>query len=646
MPDVSDIFNIQNKHLVGRLIVAERVGAVISDISMPNVEHILVLSGADLKENRIRVGKVDIPVLSDEKIIYRRQPVLAVFAQDNDTLASFCSKISIVYTEGDGDNGKTKENSATWSVGEFPETGNGLTVISSKFHVKSFEKALLTEQRILAREVDGKLHIKVASQWPAHVRKSIARTTGIKEEDIIIHELRIHSPDDQLLFWPSFAAAIAAQAALRSGRLVEFNVSMTSIQPDIMFEISTGVSNDGQPVFQKTHVDVDLGAFPHYTAEYARSVVAGCVPIYQVPAQEVTIDLYSSSRAPGVFFGDLGYSTSLAALENHYSHLAGLTSNPQDWKIEHSGAEVKSVRQSDCKNMHAQVIRDCADASSFSRLYAAYSQKNIQKSYLSPMFSYSRGVGLAAGDGIQGFSSKNGDIYGYSAKMTLTENNKVVISGCLAYKKAMVEIVKGIIHDNLDVPTDDIVFENVSNEMENDLGPYTLSRTVSFFPNAVEKACKNIMFKKGNGTALPISEKLTFDDMDKNILFASHSCGAVSLELEVDPLLFEPVIRKACIRLCVGKVFDLARLEYKAKQELTAIVRKFFPCSDKCFDVDIVTVVNPEIRTGSVSSLIRGLTISATCQALGQALGCTVSEIPVTVEDIERETSNARTEDK
>ncbi len=646
MPDVSDIFNIQNKHLTGRLIVAERVGAVISDISMPNVEHILVLSGADLKENRIRVGKVDIPVLSDDKIVYRRQPVLAVFAQDNDTLASFCSKINIVYTEGDGDNGKIKENSATWSVGEFPETGNGLTVISSKFHVKSFEKALLTEQRILAREVDGKLHIKVASQWPAHVRKSIARTTGIKEEDVIIHEVRVHAPDDQLLFWPSFAAVIAAQAALRSGRLVEFNVPMPSIQPDIMFEISTGVSNDGQPVFQKTHVAVDLGAFPHYTAEYARSVVAGCVPIYHVPAQEVTIDLYSSSRFPGVFFGDLGYSMALAALENHYSHLAGLASNPQDWKIEHSGAEVESVRQSDCKNMHAQVIRDCADAASFSRLYSAYSQKNIQKTYLSPMFSYSRGVGLAAGDGIQGFSSKNGDIYGYSARMTLTENNKVIISGSLAYKKAMVEIVKGIIHDNLDVPTDDIVFENISDEMENDLGPYTLSRTVSFFPNAVEKACKNIMFKKGNGTALPISEKLTFDDMDKNILYASHSCGAVSLELEVDPLLFEPVIRKACIRLCVGKVFDLARLEYKAKQELTTIVRKFFPCSDKYFDVDIVTVVNPEIRTGSVSSLIRGLTISATCQALGQALGCTVSEIPVTVEDIERETSNARTEDK
>jgi len=646
MPDVSDIFNIQNKHLVGRLIVAERVGAVISDISMPNVEHILVLSGADLKENRIRVGKVDIPVLSDEKIVYRRQPVLAVFAQDNDSLASFCSKINIVYTEGDGDTGRIKENSATWSVGEFPETETGLTVISSKFHVKSFEKALLTEQRLLAREVDGKLHIKIASQWPTHVRKSIARTTGIKEEDVVIHEVKVHSPDDQLLFWPSFAAVIAAQAALRSGRLIEFNVPMLSVQPDIMFEISTAVSNDGQPVYQKTHVDVDLGAFPHYTAEYARSVVAGCVPIYHVPAQEVSIDLYSSSRAPGVFFGDLGYSMALAALENHYSHLAGLTSNPQDWKIEHSGAEVESVRQSDCRNMHAQVIRDCADASSFSRLYAAYSQKDIQKSYLTPMFSYSRGVGLAAGDGVQGFSNKNGDIFGYSAQMTLTEDNRVIISGSLAYKKAMVEIVKGIIHENLDVSVDDIVFNNTGDDLENDLGPYTLSRTVSFFPNAVERACKNIVFKKGNGTALPISEKLTFDDVNKNILFASHSCGAVSLELEVDPLLFEPVIRKACIRLCVGKVYDLARLEYKAKQELTTIVRKFFPCSDKYFDVDIVTVVNPEFRPGSVSSLIRGLTISAACQALGQALGSTVSEIPVTVEDIERETSNARTQEK
>lgn len=646
MPDVSDIFNIQNKHLVGRLIVAERVDAVISDISMPNAEHILVLSGADLKENRIRVGKVDIPVLSDEKIVYRRQPVLAVFAQDNDTLASFCSKINIVYTEGNGDSGKVKENSATWSAGEFPETETGLTVISSKFHVKSFEKALLPEQRVLAREVDGKLHIKIASQWPAHVKKSIAWATGMKEEDVIIHEGSVYSPDDQLLFWPSFAAVIAAQAAIRSGRLIEFNVPMLSIQPDIMFEISTGVSNDGQPVFQRTHVDVDLGAFPHYTAEYARSVVAGCIPIYHVPAQEVTIDLYSSSRAPGVFFGDLGYSMALAAVENHYSHLAGLTSNPQDWKIEHSGAEIESVRQSDCKDMHAQVIRDCADASSFSRLYAAYSQKDIQKSYLTPMFSYSRGVGLAAGDGIQGFSSKNGELFGYSARMTLTEDNKVVISGSLAYKKAMVEIVKGIVHDNLGVPMEDIVFENLNEEMENDLGPYTLSRTVSFFPYTVEKACKNIILKKGNGAALPLSEKLSFDKTDKNILFASHSCGAVSLELEVDPLLFELVIRKACIRLSVGKVYDLARLEYKAKQELATIVRKFFPCSDKYFDVDIVTVVNPEIRVGSVSSLIRGLTISAACRALGQALGCTVSEIPVTLEDIERETSNARTEDK
>ncbi len=646
MVDVSEIFNIQYKHLVGRLIHAERVGAVISDISMPNVDNVLVLSGADLKNNWIRVGKVDIPVLSGETIAYRRQAVLAVFAQDRDSLSSFCSKINIVYTDGDGDTGKRKENSATWTNGKMPETNDGLTVISSHFHVNSFEMPLLAEQRILAKVHEGKLHIKISSQWPAHVRKSIALSTGMKEEDVIIHENRVHSPDDQLLFWPSFAAVVAAQAAIISGKLIEFNVAMQGIQPEMDFEISTGVNNEGVPVFQKTHVDVDLGAFPHYTAEYARSVVAGCVPLYKIDAQEVTIDLYSSSRAPGVFFGDLGYSMSLAAVESHYSHLAGLTANPAVWKEEHCGFEIPSVRQSDCREMHAQVIKDCSEAASFPRLYAAFSQKDIRSAIITPMFTYSRGIGLAAGEGIQGFSNKSGEIFGFSADLTLDENGKVVISGGLAYKKAMVEIVKGIVTDILGVSPDDIVFDNINEEKENDLGPYTLSRTICFFPNAVERACKNILFKKRNDTPLPITEKLVFDETDKNILFSSHTCGAVSLELEVDPLLFKPVIRKACIRLFVGKVFDLARLENKAKQELTRVVRKYFPCSDSYFEINIMTIVNPELKTGSVTSLIRALAISAACQALGQAMGCTVTELPVTVDDIERATRTERTDSK
>ena len=639
MLDNSDILDLNRPHMTGRIIAAPRSCTTAELISVPSQGNILVLSAEDMGKNSIEIDGMKIPVLAGENIVFDNQPLIAVFGNDTDTTENICKNIRIEYSDVDYEQRKTnafKTDSYKWGIEE-PKSGN-LRTVTSTFVQKRYSQPLMSCSRILAAKDDeDNVHIMAASQWPAHLRKSVAAVLDIPPSKVIIHESRFYSSQDQLLFLPSFAASIAAVAAVRTGKLIELVAPMTSSQPQIEITTTTMVDDNGRPVFQKSVARADLGAFPFYADEYIKSIFEGCNPVYKLKGLEIDVSIIRSALSPAVFFGDLGYSTALTATEKHYSKLAvQLGTIPSAWKKDNCGGEIEKLRTSDLKDNLSTLISQCAEISEFNRLFSIFSQPSLPGANLTSFLGYRRGVGIACGEGIQGLSNVEPELSHFKAEMVLYEGGRLEIVGGVAFKRSMMDICSDIVLSILDLKRENIVFRNTDAENKLDMGPYALSRSICFFPQAVMDGCRRIAknLKKRNKT-FPIREPIGKVSMKKDVsLFNSHACGCLALSVEIDPVLLVPRVNKVWTRLSVGKVFDMVRLKHKAIRKIITAVQEVFPGYDSSFDIDIEIESNPDLMPGSVSSLLSGLTKSAAAEAIELALGKPVEHLPLTADDI------------
>ena len=639
MLDTSDILDLNKPHITGRIITAPRGCTFPELISVPSSSNILVLSAEDMGKNSIAIDNMDIPVFSGDNVQYAGQPIIAVFGNDTDSTEQICKQIKIEYSDVDYQQRKTdvfKTDTYKWGISE-PQSENYKTVTST-FVQKRYTISLMSCSRILAaKDDDGNIHVMAASQWPAHVRRSVASVLEIPPSKVIIHESRFFSNQDQLLFLPSFGAAIAAVAAVRTGKLTELVMPMMSTQPEVEITTSTVVDKNGKPIFQKSIVKADLGAFPFYADEYIKSIFAGCCSVYKLQGLEIEVSIIKSSLSPAVFFGDLGFSTALTATEKHYSKLAVEVGKvPSVWKIENCGGVNEKIRTTDLSDKLPGMIEQCSEAAEFNRLFSIYSQPSLSGANLTSYLGYRRGVGIACGDGIQGLSNSEPELHNFKAEMILYEGGRLEIVGGVAFKRSMIDICSDIVLSILDLKRENIVFRNTDSENKLDMGPYALSRSICFFPQAVLDGCKRIAKElKKKTKSFPISVSIGKVQIKKGeALFNSHACGCLALSVEIDPVLLVPRVTKVWSRLYMGKVFDMVRLKHKAIRKIISAVQDVFPSYDSSFDIDLEVESNPDIMTGSVSSLLSGLTKSAAAEAIEQALGRPVEKLPLTADDI------------
>ncbi len=113
---------------------------------------------------------------------------------------------------------------------------------------------------------------------------------------------------------------------------------------------------------------------------------------------------------------------------------------------------------------------------------------------LSTFFNYSRGVALACGAGISGFSSECRSLPQQPVQITLNPNNKVEVNTSFYTIGSSAEIWRQIISEELQVAKSDISFVEEQKEMI-DSGPSVLTANSGRMPQQIQKACNQIKEK-------------------------------------------------------------------------------------------------------------------------------------------------------
>ncbi len=642
MPEQSELFTVNKKHLIGRLITSKVARAKIESIELPDsFSSITVIDASDFGDhNFIEVMNEKVPIFAKDEVSYKGEPLLAVFGEESEEVNLFCNAVKINYNtfSYEEDCPLTFGEPFNWSFGNTEDYFvQGSKTIKTKFSVKKHPCNSLGEQKVFAVMNDGIMKIQLESQWPVHVRKTVASVLGLPFEKINLTLNPFYAPFDQLIITPSFLSCIAAKAAIKTGKLVRLYAPLISWQPKMDFEFKSVILSDGSCQAGRYKCTVDLGAFPVFSKEVCYNILAGIVPVYPLKALDVSVTVVRSSTPPANFFGDLGYSMALSAMENHFSQVAtSLGEHPGSWKLarlkdceKESSPISESVRVSSGFENLSKTFEDVLKASWYSRKYAVNAQKSLYIERMTPFLNYSRGIGIATGEGIMGFSQQYNAESQYSLEMTLDEDNKIIVNAGIETEKNMEDVWKQTIKQLLEVNEDDIIFKDINAPDIIDLGPASLSRRVGIVTKLLMIACSKLAKKKAF-SRLPITVKATYEASFEDPLYFSSCFGSVAVELHIDTVSLSPVIDNIWARFHMNRIFNMQKLISKTRIAIFSVIEEVLPNWAGNLNINLEISQDSDETPSSVTAAVRALTMAALVDAVSQAIGHYVSAIPLT----------------
>lgn len=627
--------------LHGMVITSSIDAGRIEEISLPEFDNNFVLvTTRDIPgTNRVRTLDASVPLLTSSTISYYQQPILALFGYDSESVQLKSKEINISYQLPSQEaeiQPLIETTPYTYRFGNLDEAtaAADLSSIERTYRFSGSDYLSNTLTRINVEMEGDLLHIYTPTQWPNHVRETVSDTTAIPKRKIIIHRLPFYAPHDEMLTSPSSLCALASIACIKGNCPVELLCKVESYRPELSITRKSWYFADGRVQAEDIRVQVNQGCEPMFSDEMANQLIAGLVPIYSLTALSISIVFATSNTAPAHFFGDLGYSDALCSTESHYCHLAKLTGyNPLSWRLKFAidSPSHSQVIRSDKYAKLKDMITEVSNSSDFQRKSAAYEMQRQMRVKLSTFFNYSRGIALTCGSGISGFSSECRSLPQQPVQITLNPNNKVEVNTSFYNNGSSAEIWKQIISEELGVSKNDISFVEEQKDML-DSGPSVLAANSGRMPTQILRACNQIKEKRFV-QPLPICESVLSPKQPgtKGSLFFSNSWVAVALELEVDSVTLQPLVRSVWASVSLSRIFDEQSLKSKIRHTIVTTLREAGALLSHRSDFDIVITIkgDGEQISSSITSALKGVVTAAFISAVEQAMLSSPSKVPV-----------------
>ena len=497
------------------------------------------------------------------------------------------------------------------------------------------------------------LSVWTPTQWLSNIRFALSSSLHINEDNIIIKKTKTNNYSTTQIWYNSIIACQAAVASYRTGRPVKIVFSrqeqenFLSTMLPITIIHKTAVNKDGKLQAMQVDIDMDAGSSNPFAQEILDRLVIASAGPYDPKNLMVTATAYSSSKPSSSIDMELIDAASFFAVENQMSTVADKTSfSPYEFRLmnlQKNDGQSTTTPWAFKIEKPQNLLQLLAQRSDYHRKYASYHldaqyrsrnpiEQGLEASIVHPM----RGIGLAIafeGSGYYG-SELNGS--GLSLEITMSNANHLEIytppvshSVQLIWSKLASQI--------LDI-TQSQVSINSDYEQKDQLSlPENVYSNLSVLTMLLEKCCKELKKKKELG-AFPISVKKKISNNSKKVWnndsfsglpFHSTSFIAGAMELEIDPCTYREEIRKITLVINAGQILNLKSAESSVKFSIQKMLRSLVENDRvvcKNIDISFQESTQPPCQIGE---LVEYILPSVYCQALSQALNCTINSLPL-----------------
>ena len=302
------------------------------------------------------------------------------------------------------------------------------------------------------------------------------------------------------------------------------------------------------------------------------------------------------------------------------------------------------------------ILKAVCNTSDFYRKFYAYRLMN--KGRKDRYDGNWRGIGVAVGCQYNGLHILVKSGMNYSAEITLTKDDKVLVKADPT-SEGLKRILKKQIAKELEVEDSQIIFLGASTDEMIPTGAATASCGISILPDLIEKCCtgiKNQRFRK----PLPITVSKTYKlprskDWDNETLtgnpFISETPGACVIELELDPSTYQIIVRGIWFACDPGKIYSKKMVHRNIHKTIANAVsnisvenikeNNLLPSNYKIIATGAIPpirdfILDSELKTRGLGELAESLVPAAYISALNQIMinHKRIDFLPVFTEDI------------
>ncbi len=511
-------------------------------------------------ENKIRIFDQKLPLLADKNVEYEGQPLLLLSSASAERLENVAKKIFISY----------QQEPALPSIGRYESTqimnqksvkkGNpdkvfkkAFQVIESKFQFYYQGQVTQDPEGAYAEIRDGVFHIYATTNWPAHVRRSIAKVFSVPEKNVMMHPLIFPPSYDAKLWRPTCIAVYAALLAWKSKRAVRI---MVTPQPfthtrhtknSSLINVKSAMSRTGALEALDVDIHFDCGAFPVFPDEVLRRSLHTCFRTYPCANFTVKAHLIKTNTPPAVPTPAFGTAHILSAMEINSNRLAELANqSPGTWRMENI------ISKKTDPGISEDMMRELMDDSDYERKFSGYEMMKKRREGFPLEYTPVRGIALATGTQGSGFSGPLEDVLNPYVAVRLDDERKVtIITSAVGRNNSIFFTWKELVGTLLDLPPEAVRIDQHGLEHGIDSGPSVFSRNIAILTPLLKKCCEAIN-KKRFRSPLPIEVKRSIriskqakwnEETGTGALFQASSHGASVVELEINAVTLEMEIR-------------------------------------------------------------------------------------------------------
>jgi len=571
---------------------------VIQVPKLPN-SYTLITARDIPGENRLE--DTDIPILADGNLSYIGEPAALLVGPEKVKLEEFASQCEVIFDEykpvftcdNDSENpAAVRELQIGDTQGAFEKTGKIVansycTGIQEHWYAEPVGAITLyrnddEEKEQKNKKSDSILVVKTATQWPYHVKRSVARTLGIDPAGVCVEPTSLNIHMDGKLWYPSLIASHAALGTFLTQKPVrlilnrEEDFLYTPKRANANIDISSTIDEKGNITAAEIDISVNLGAYAVNSQEILDQVCLGSLGYYNIENLKLTAKANRTNIPPQGAFSGFGLAQGFFAMERHVSQIADMVNqDPAQWRINRVDSRMILPSGLSSRNHVSgeELIESAAKTSDYYRKWASYELlrqsrkgKNIDRN------ENPRGIGIALGFQGNSLLYHGGDNGVYSVEVTLTKESILEIKTSITssdedYNKIWARVASQIMSINPELV-------RVLNIQTPDCGPSCASRNITIITKMVEKCCHAIR-KQRFHDPLPITVRRSTRPQNgalwdgrflprdgKNIDISGFSklgMAAAVVEVAIDLVECMPKIRGVWLGIDGGKIISKNR---------------------------------------------------------------------------------------
>jgi CO/xanthine dehydrogenase Mo-binding subunit len=671
---------------------------ILKSIDCPRMPPSYTLIRAGDIPGKNQLVDLSVPILAGDEISYFGEPLAILVGPDESRLEEFAVQCHVraeeeipsfslnsfaadhVFAARDivlGEGAKHFEGAASVITGTY-RTG-----IQEHWYSEPVGAVAVYSHDDPVRFPGGELLIHTATQWPFHVRASIAQALKIDPGAILVESVQDGFSLDGKLWYPSLVASHAALGSWITERPVrilltreeDFRYSPKRTGTEI--RISSALDGQGRLLTTEIHALADSGAQAVCVDEILDRVCLGALGAYKHGDVKISASAVKTNVPPEGPFAGFGLSQGFFAMERHVSRIAdALEMDPAEWRKLNSmgrqknlaiGAPVREPARLDA------LLDTAATMSDYRRKWASYellrkrrrrAGEGERADFANNFREAYRGIGIACAYQGSGFMYHGADRGNYSVEATLDKEGVLEIRSSIApANNETLAIWQTIAMESLSLEAGDVRIVSAAPGKTLDSGPDTLSREITILTRLVERACGNIK-KQRFRDPLPITVRRSYrpsraQGWDGRVFdpqaFSLLSWGAAVVEVEIYPFDYTPKIRGAWLAVDAGKVLSEAQarrslkfstiqaLGWASREQLSYVegqipLRHIYdydiPSPPDIPPVHIDFIWNDTASPKGIGELPFSCVPAAYVQAVSQAMDHPFEKIPVTAREV------------